>query len=116
MPRRLTRERTFTGMVDLNISARFYTLETDQLTPFTNLPLMFFPSRRSWLKRPMVPMGKVPLLTSRGAAWEPALQSDKTCGGETAHATGCTGLYCTRLGRLIRPRVLSEGTVDSITI
>ena len=119
MPRRLGRERAFTGMVDLNIFARFYTLETDPLTQIDSIYESIVDAEKAELansQRPMVQTGKVPLLTSRGAAWEPALEYDKTCGGETAHATGCTGLSCPQFGRLIHPLVLSEGVVDSITI
>ena len=110
-------------MVDLNIFARFHTLETDPLTILTQIDSIYESTVDVFAENAelgnsqllMVQTSKVPLLTSR-EAWEPALQSDKTCGNETAHATGCTGLSCPQFGRLIHPLVLSEGVVDSITI
>ena len=73
MPTRLGSERAFTGLVDLNIPARFYTLETDPLTQIDSIhestvDVLAEKAEMANSQPRMVQTGKVPLLTSRGAA------------------------------------------------
>ena len=79
MPRHLGTECALTVVVHLDISATCYTLQTQPLTPFKNLP-MFFPRRAKQANsRPlMAQKRKAPLLTSWEATWELTQESDKT--------------------------------------